>query len=594
MKRRAAKRGEYLLRDVEEPVFFRDTFPYTEIPLVRFEGKPVPIEVPREIWITDTTFRDGQQSRPPYTVQQIVDIYTMLHELTGETGLIRQCEFFLYSDQDKEAVRRCLSMGYRYPEVTGWIRAKKEDFHLVREMGLKETGILTSCSDYHIFLKLNWTRRQAADNYLGIVRAALEAGVLPRCHLEDATRADFFGFVVPFVQELMQLSEESGVPIKIRVCDTLGYGMPFAEVPLPRSVPRLIHGLRHYAGVPPERLEWHGHNDFHKVLVNAVAAWLYGCSAANGALLGFGERTGNPPVEGLVMEYLSLKGPLKGIDTTVITRIARYFQDKIEVQIPPNYPFVGLDFNTTRAGIHADGVLKHEEIYNAFDTVKLLKRPIRVSIADKSGVAGIAYWVDSYLGLEGNRRIDKRDPGLINIKKWVDEQYVRHRPTAISDEEMLHLARLYLPRLFKSDFDRLKARVSAIAQQLVEKVTEREEVRSMQIEKMEPVIRAMLEDHPFIKYMYVTDRAGRKITANIVRPFDQEKYDAYFTDGFDFSNRSWYKRPMKTGKTHVSDFYTSLMDGALCITVSAPVRGMDGEIAGVFGIDILFEDIAKI
>ena len=582
------------VRDVEEPVLFRDLFTYTEVPRVEFDGKSVPLAIQRDFWITDTTFRDGQQSRPPYSVKQIVDIYTMLHELDGGTGLIRQCEYFLYSPQDKEAVRRCLALGYRYPEVTGWIRAKKEDFQLVKEMGLKETGILTSCSDYHIFLKLNWTRRQAAENYLGVVRAALETGVIPRCHLEDITRADFHGFVVPFVRELMRLSDESGIPVKVRACDTLGYGVPYPEATLPRSVPRLIHGLRNEAGVPPERLEWHGHNDFHKVLINAVAAWLYGCSAANGALLGFGERTGNPPLEGLVMEFLSLRGRPEGVDTTVITKIARYFQDKIGAQISPNYPFVGLDFNTTRAGIHADGVLKDEEIYNAFDTVKLLNRPVRVSIADKAGVAGIAYWVDSYLGIEGDRRIDKREPGLMKIKKWVDEQYAGQRTTSISDEEMLHMARLHLPHLFKSDFDRLKAHVRSIAQQLVEKVTECDEVRSMERAKMEPALVRMLEDHPFIKYMYVTDTAGRKITANVVRAFDQEKYDAYFVPGFDFSNRNWFKGPMKTGKTHVSDFYTSLLDGALCITVSAPVRTMDGKIAGVFGIDILFEDIAKI
>ncbi len=582
------------VRDVEEPELFRDLFPYDEVPRVGFEGEAVPLDIPREFWITDTTFRDGQQSRPPYTAAQIARIYGMLHELDGGSGLIRQCEFFLYSPQDEEAVRRCLALGHRFPEVTGWIRAKKEDFRLVREMGLKETGILTSCSDYHIFLKLNWTRRQAAENYLGIVRAALEAGVIPRCHLEDITRADFHGFVVPFVQALMRLSEESGIPVKVRACDTLGYGVPFAHAALPRSVPRLIHGLRREAGVPPARLEWHGHNDFHKVLANAVAAWLHGCAAANGALLGFGERTGNPPLEGLVMDYLSLRGRPAGVDTSVITKIARYFQDELGVQVPPNYPFVGLDFNTTRAGIHADGALKHEEIYNAFDTVKLLKRPVRVSIADKSGVAGIAYWVDSYLGLEGDRRIDKREPGLMKMKKWVDEQYAARRTTCISDEEMLHLARLHLPHLFASDFDRLKTRVRAIAQRLVEKVTECDEVCSMDGARMQPVLSRMLEDHPFIKYLYVTDTAGRKITPNIVRAFDQEKYDAYFTPGFDFSNRDWFKGPMRTGKTHVSDFYTSLLDGALGITVSAPIRGAHGAVVGVFGIDILFEDIAKI
>lgn len=593
MKGKKQTETEFRLRDVDEPVFLREIFPYSELPRLPFDGDPVPMAMPENIWITDTTFRDGQQSRPPYTVEQIVDMYSLLHELDGDSGLIRQCEFFLYSDQDQEAVQRCLALGHRYPEITGWIRAKKSDFGLVKQMGLKETGILTSCSDYHIFLKLNLTRRQAMERYLEVVRAALEAGVIPRCHLEDLTRADFFGFVVPFVRELMELSSESGMPIKVRLCDTLGYGVPFAEAALPRSVPRLVHGLREYAGVPSERLEWHGHNDFHKVLINAVTAWLYGCSAANGALLGFGERTGNPPVEGLVMEYLSLRGKKAGIDTTAITRIASYFEENLDVVIPPNYPFVGMEFNTTRAGIHADGVLKHEEIYNPFDTVKLLRRPVRVLITDKSGLAGIAYWVGSFLGIGGEDRIDKKHPGLARIKKRVDEMYEAGRTTAISDDEMLHLAQMYLPQFFKSSFDRLKERVRSEACHIVEKAVGMEEVLSMVPTKMESSLRKMLEDYPFIKFVMVTNSSGHKITPNIVRPFDQEKYDAYFIEGFDFSNRHWFTQPLKDGTIYVSDFYTSLMDGALCITVSAPIRDKEGDIVGVLGIDILFEDIAK-
>jgi hypothetical protein len=330
------------------------------------------------------------------------------------------------------------------------------------------------------------------------------------------------------------------------------------------------------------------------VLVNAVAAWMYGCSAANGALLGFGERTGNPPLEGLVMEYLSLRGHKEKVDTTVITNIARYFRDALEVQIPSNYPFIGQDFNTTRAGIHADGVLKDEEIYNPFDTVRLLKRPVRVHITDKSGLAGIAYWVDSYLGIEGDKRIDKKHPGLAKIKRWVDEQYARHRTTVISDGEMLHVARMYPPHLFKSDYEKLKAKVWSEAQHIVEQVTKREEMASMKPVAMEGVLREALDDFPFIKYLYVTDADGRKITANIVRPFDQKDYDEFFVDGYDFSGRDWFQQPLKDGKAHVSNFYLSLMDGSLCITVSAPIKDTKGKVMGVFGMDILFEDIAKI
>ena len=152
---RLLKRKKYKLQEVEEPNLFRDVFPYETVPKIVFDNKTVARELPEDFWITCTTFRDGQQARPPYTAKQIVELYDFLHRLGGPKGVIRQCEFFLYSKKDREAVGKCLNKGHKYPEVTGWIRANKNDFQLVKEMGLKETGILTSCSDYHIFLKLN-------------------------------------------------------------------------------------------------------------------------------------------------------------------------------------------------------------------------------------------------------------------------------------------------------------------------------------------------------------------------------------------------------------------------------------------------------
>ena len=201
-------------------------------------------------------------------------------------------------------------------------------------MGLKETGILTSVSDYHIFLKLNMDRKTALEKYLKIVRAALEKGIIARCHFEDVTRADIPGFCIPFAIELMRLREESGVDVKIRLCDTLGFGVTYPGAALPRSVPKLVRAFIDEAGVPGHLLEWHGHNDFHKVLVNAATAWLYGCSGANGTLLGFGERTGNAPIEGLIFEYIGLKGNSNGTDTTAITDIVEYFQSELGYTVP--------------------------------------------------------------------------------------------------------------------------------------------------------------------------------------------------------------------------------------------------------------------
>ena len=426
----------YTLQDVPEPELYRALYDYKSIPKVAFNERHVPMITPSELWITDTTFRDGQQSTSPFTAEQIVEIYKMLSRLSGENGIIRQSEFFLYSEKDRAAVEKCQDLGLRFPEVTSWIRANPKDFELVKARGLRETGLLVSCSDYHIFKKMNLTRSGALEKYLSIVKAALEQGIVPRCHFEDITRADFYGFVVPFATELMKLSQESGIPIKIRACDTMGFGVSYPGASIPRSVQGIIYGLNHYAGVPSAQLEWHGHNDFYKVVSNAATAWLYGCSSVNCSLLGIGERTGNCPLEAMAIEYASLRGTTDGMDLSVITEIAQFFENELGYEIPANTPFVGRNFNATRAGIHADGMLKDEEIYNIFDTKEILNRPAMVIVDAHSGLAGIAYWVNGYYHLSGEIAVDKRDDIVIKMKELVDKEYAAGRNTAMGDVEL--------------------------------------------------------------------------------------------------------------------------------------------------------------
>ena len=430
------KSYKYSLQDVAEPNLYRDVYPYTDVPRIPFNHRRVPIGMPEDIWITDTSFRDGQQSVEPYTVKQIVDLFKLMSRLGGPYGIIRQTEFFVYSQKDREAVAQCQDLGLKFPEITTWIRASKEDFKLVRDLGIRETGILVSCSDYHIFKKMKMTRKQCMDYYLSTVAEAFEAGVMPRCHLEDITRADFYGFVVPFVNELMKMSADAKIPVRIRACDTMGYGVPYPEVAIPRSVPGIIYGLQHYSDVPSEMLEWHGHNDFYKAVTNASTAWLYGACGVNCSLLGIGERTGNVPLEAMVFEYAGLRGSLDGMDTTAISVIADYFEHEIGYKIPPMTPFVGRSFNVTRAGIHADGLLKDEEIYNIFDTKKILNRSASVMLGKTSGLAGIAYWINENYRLTATEAVDKKDPLVIALKAWIDEEYDGGRQTSLSVSEI--------------------------------------------------------------------------------------------------------------------------------------------------------------
>lgn len=430
--------------EVMKANLYKDVFPYNEIPKIKFNNIQQPIDIPEDIWITDTTFRDGQQSMTNMQTEQMVKLYDYLHELDNGSGIIKQTEFFLYSKKDRDAVEICMERGYDFPEITSWIRAHKEDFKLVKSMGIKETGILMSCSDYHIFNKLGKSRQEAMKMYLEIAYSALENGIVPRCHFEDITRADFHGFVVPLAKNLMEMAKESNINVKIRACDTLGLGVSHPGVELPRSVPGIIHGLKYYAGVPSESIEWHGHNDYYGSVTNSTTSWLYGGASVNTTLFGIGERVGNTPLEAMVMEYAQIKGTTKNMNLKVIKEIEEYFENELNYEIPPKTPFVGKEFNMTKAGVHADGLLKDEEIYNSFDTGEILGKPSLVEINSYSGIASLAYWINSYFALKGDQKIGKNDKRLIPLKTKIDSEYENGRAKNITTEEMVELSKTYV------------------------------------------------------------------------------------------------------------------------------------------------------
>ena len=580
------------LENRSDPQLYRELFPYTKIGRIGFDGTIIAPHPADTCFITDTTFRDGQQARPPYTVQQIARIFDLLHKLGGKSGLIQASEFFMYSAKDRKAIEACRARGYRFPRVTGWIRANENDLRMARDMEFDEVGMLTSVSDYHIYLKLGKTRQQAMDDYLRLVERALEWGIVPRCHFEDVTRADIHGFCLPFAARLMELAKKAAMPVKIRLCDTMGFGVPYAGAALPRSVQGIVRAFIDEAGVPGQWLEWHGHNDFHKVLVNGVTAWLYGCASVNGALLGFGERTGNTPVEALVMEYISLTGDDDVADTTVISEIADYFAHELDYVIPPNYPFVGSEFNATSAGVHVDGLSKNEEIYNIFDTAKILGRPVPIIITDKSGRAGVAYWINNHLNLEESRRVTKKHPAVGQIYNAIMQAYEGGRNTSFSNKEMLTLVKRFMPELFVSELQQIKRVASRLASGVMERLASSCGGHSGNVEPCEHM-RDFASQYPFIQFITLTDAQGRLVQAVVTDASNAARYGHLPDPGYDYSDRGWFKAAMEDGSMHVTDVYQSQYTGALILSVSQAVADENDEIVGVLCGDIQLEEILK-
>ena len=422
-------------------VFYRDIYPFDTVPRFIVTDSEIRENLSK-IYITDTTLRDGQQGWRVFTVEECERIYELLADISNG-GAIDSTEVFLYTEKDREVAKRLRSYGYKYPKVIGWIRATHSDLQLVIDSKLDETVILMSISDYHIKYKFNATRSEVIRKYLEVAEKALSNGITVKASLEDITRADIFGVVIPFIKKLMELSEKYRVPVKIKLPDTLGLGLPFPEVPLPRGIPALVQAIRKATGLPQEYIEFHGHNDFGLVVANHIAAWMYGAAASNCTLLGIGERAGNCPLEIMAIHYASIKGH-GSINLKALSRIPELFE-KMGLKILDHYPIVGRNAFRTKAGIHADGLLKNPEVYLPFDPMKVLGIPYSVAITPYSGRAAIVIWLRNYLGYD---HISKDDPRVVAIYNEIIELFNRSgRTEPLSNEEMFEIVKKYFPEV---------------------------------------------------------------------------------------------------------------------------------------------------
>ncbi|MCD4809798.1 MAG: isopropylmalate synthase, partial [Methanosarcinales archaeon] len=203
---------------------------YDDLPKIKFPRG-------QEVFISDSTIRDGSQM-PGVVMSKNhkLQIFEYLHKIG-----IEKLETFVFNHRDKEAVKSMLKKGYEFPEVTGWARANTADIDLVLEMdGIEETGILMSVSDSHIIDKMGLPNREAAEEkYLDALQYAVDHGLRTRAHIEDMTRADNYGFVFPLVEKLIEIDPDC----IIRLCDTLGMGIPFEGVDEPYGIPSMVKYL---------------------------------------------------------------------------------------------------------------------------------------------------------------------------------------------------------------------------------------------------------------------------------------------------------------------------------------------------------------
>jgi isopropylmalate/homocitrate/citramalate synthase/acyl-coenzyme A synthetase/AMP-(fatty) acid ligase len=415
------------------PEYFLETFPRDAFPQFRWDA--VPSTLPETVWLSETTHRDGQQGGLPLTTERSCRIYDLLSEVTRDSGAIRHAEFFTYRDSDRAALEYAIERHASGApiEPTTWIRARREDVELIARIGVRETGMLSSASDYHTFHKFSpGGRSRAAAMYLDAVESALDLGIRPRVHLEDTTRAaaDFVRWLVEAVLETASEYPAELAP-RFRVCDTLGVGLPFDDVALPRSVPRWIRLLRGL-GLAPGQIELHPHNDTGLVVANCLAAIREGCGVISGCCLGVGERTGNAPLETIMVHLIGMGyWKERPVDLRPLNALADIYH-ALGVGPSARYPLFGRDAYVTRAGIHADGLNKYWWMYAPFNAPRLVGRELDVALTKDSGQAGLLFVLKRRLG----RELRKDDPRVVAVNRWLHDVFAAGRESAVEWAEL--------------------------------------------------------------------------------------------------------------------------------------------------------------
>ena len=396
---------------------------YDDLPKIKFPRG-------QDVFISDSTIRDGSQM-PGVVMSKNhkLQIFEYLHQIG-----IEKLETFVFNHRDKEAARSMLDKGYEFPEVTGWARANPDDIDLVLEMdGIEETGILMSVSDSHVIDKMGLPNREAAEEkYLDALQYAVDHGLRTRAHIEDMTRADNYGFVFPLVEKLIEIDPDC----IIRLCDTLGMGIPFEGVDEPYGIPSMVKYLHDEMNV--KNIETHVHDDFGLGMANTLAGYWHGANWSSLTFLGIGERAGNTEIEKVV---LFLHERIEGFDKynlEAVTEFARFMEREIGIRVPRNKAVVGKNIFAHESGIHTAGVIKNPFTYEAY-LPEVVGGKRLLLIGDSSGLEVLRHKVEETLNdLMGVRaKVLKRDPRLKEIQDHIHRLYDQElRVSSISDEEL--------------------------------------------------------------------------------------------------------------------------------------------------------------
>ncbi|MBN2004415.1 MAG: homoaconitate hydratase [Anaerolineae bacterium] len=340
----------------------------------------------KKIRFMDITLRDGEQAVGViFTRREKAQIANLLAGIGVEAI---EAGFPALGSEEKACVKSVMEAAPKLPsgtplEVYAFARTRREDVQDAAECGVHGVLLSISTSDIQIERKFHQTQAWVMEQMETAVDEAKQHELRFIVSAEDASRTD-----LEFLTQYYQKAEAMGAKM-VRYCDSLGMDDPF------RTYQR-IKQLRSVIGIP---IQMHTHNDFGMATANVIAAIRAGADAVAASIGGLGERSGNSPLEEVVMSLKHLYNEEVSIDTSRFREVAEYVAGASQRAIPIWKAIIGTNVFAHESGIHADGILKNPQNYEVFspESVGLERQMI---IGKHSGSKAILHKFAAEFGIE--------------------------------------------------------------------------------------------------------------------------------------------------------------------------------------------------
>jgi 2-isopropylmalate synthase len=331
------------------------------------------------IQVFDTTLRDGEQA-PGFSMTAAEKL--RLAQQLDQLGVdIIEAGFPISSDGDFEAVRT-IAAKVRRPVIAGLARAIPADIDrawaALSQAARPRIHVFLATSDIHLEHKLRITRQQCLAQVASSVAHARGYCDNVEFSAEDATRSD-----LEFLCEIAEAAVNAGATT-INLPDTVGYA-------LPADIERMFTMVRARIG-DRAVLSAHCHNDLGLAVANSLAAVQAGARQVECTINGIGERAGNASLEEIVMALNVRADALPhttGIQTEALVPTSNTLSSIVGVSVPPNKAIVGANAFAHEAGIHQDGMLKHELTYEIMRPESVGAPGTRLVLGKHSGMRGL-------------------------------------------------------------------------------------------------------------------------------------------------------------------------------------------------------------